>query len=142
MTNVVEYCNKYADNIDIDMLHLDYLLNIEFPNSPFIISLGIETLKKIDQPFTNLELINIVDSRISMFNQYYMDVYPSDLYNLSNNLVVKSVDNKPITTRQILNAMIIDNHYNNQTVCKDYHRFLKSFYIEDRPDTFCAVFCS
>ena len=140
MNTLVQYCNKYGDYSDINILN--NILIIEFPTSPFNISLGIESLQQLDQPFTELELINIVDNRISMFNPYYLDVYPTDLINLDNNLVVKSIDNKPITLRQILNAMINDKHYNNPVVIRDNHRFLKSFYIENNSDTFFAVFSS
>ena len=138
MTTIIEYCNKYGEDIHIDILN--NLLLIEFLNSPFSISLGIENLQRLDKPFTNLELIYIVDSRISSLNPYYLDVYPSDLYKIDNNLVIKSIDNRPITLRQILTSMINDKHYNNPVVRRDNHRFLKSFYIDKNPNTFFAVF--
>jgi hypothetical protein len=140
MTTLVQYCKNHEDNSDIDIVN--NLLDIEFPNSPFIISLGNKNLERLDKPFTDLESINIIDSRISMFNPYYAGVYPNELVDLSDNLVVKSIDNTPITLRQILNSMINDKHYNDPVVTRDHHRFLKSFYIDQSPDTVFMVFSS
>ena len=134
MSKLLEYCNKCGDDVDLDMDILDHLIEAEFPNTPFVISFPVDVLKKLDEPFTNLDRICIVDDRISEFNYYYSGVCPSILNSLSSDLIVKSVDNKPITLRQILNRMITDKHYNNKVVCGDDHRFLESIDIADRFD--------
>jgi hypothetical protein len=141
MSKLVEYCNKYGDDADIDVL--DHLLEAEFPNTPFVISFSVDVLKKLDEPFTNLDTIYIIDDRISEFNYYYSGVCPSVLNNLSSELVIQSIDNKPITLRQILNKMIIDKHYNNRVVSRDDHRFLESLDTNDGTnDVFYTFFGS
>lgn len=132
MSKLVEYCNKYGDDADIDVL--DHLIEAEFPNTPFVISFPVDVLKKLDESFTNLDKIYIIDDRISQFNYYYSGVCPSVLNNLSSRLVIQSIDNKPITLRQILNRMILDEHYNNVVVCRDDHRFLE--FLDTRDETY------
>ena len=141
MSKLVDYCNKYGEDVYIDVL--DHLLEAEFPNSPFIISFPADVLKKLDEPFTNLDRICIVDDRISQYNYYYSEVCPSVLNSLSSNLIVKSIDNKRITLRQIINEMILDEHYNSDVVCGDDHRFLESLDVrEDSDDIFYTFFGS
>jgi hypothetical protein len=130
MSKLVEYCNKCGDDADI----LDHLIEAEFPNTPFVISFPVDVLKKLDEPFTDLDKIYIIDNRISEFNYYYSGECPSVLNNLFSELVIQSIDNKKITLRQILNRMIADDHYNNTVVCGDDHRFLESIDIVDRFD--------
>ena len=141
MSKLVDYCNKYGEDVYIDVL--DHLLEAEFPNSPFVICFSADVLKKLDEPFTNLDRICIVDDRISQYNYYYSGVCPSVLNSLSSNLIVKSIDNKPITLRQIINEMILDEHYNSDVVCRDDHRFLESLDVrEDSDDIFYTFFGS
>jgi hypothetical protein len=141
MSKLVDYCNKYGEDVYIDVL--DHLLEAEFPNSPFVISFSVDDLKKLDEPFTNLDRICIVDDRISQYNYYYSDVCPSVLNTLSSNLIIKSVDNKPITLRQIINEMILDEHYNSDVVRGDDHCFLESLDVrEDSDDIFYTFFGS
>jgi hypothetical protein len=138
MSKLVDYCNKYGEDVYIDVL--DHLLEAEFPNTPFVISFPADVLKKLDEPFTNLDTIYIIDDRISEFNYYYSGVCPSVLNSLSSELVVQSIDNKPITLRQILNRMIVDNHYNNVVVCRDDHRFLESLHTNGGTDNVFYTF--
>jgi hypothetical protein len=132
MSKLVEYCNRCGEDVHIDVL--DHLIEAEFPNTPFVISFPVDVLKKLDEPFTDLDKIYIIDNRISEFNYYYSGVCPSVLNNLSSELVIQSIDNKKITLRQILNRMIADDHYNKAVVCGDDHRFLESIDIVDRFD--------
>ena len=75
MSALVDFCNKHAyldDMDDLDeeereQIYDEYyrLIDLEFPKSPFSISLGFEELKKLDQVFTDLNKIYIMDGRIS-----------------------------------------------------------------------------
>ena len=145
MNNIVDFCNRYRDNdyLDSDTYEeLNNLIDIEFPNAPFSISLEMNEIKKLDHPFTSLDKIIILDGRISNSNYYYADVYENILNELNDELVVKSIDNNPITLRQVLNAMINDTHYNKAVICRDDHRFLEGFESTENPSIFISFFGS
>jgi hypothetical protein len=144
MNTLIDFCNRYNDdNLDNDVcLKFNNLINIEFPNSPFNICLTFKTLQKLDEPFTSLHTIIIMDGRISDSNSYYSGVYESELIKLHHELVIESIDNKPITLRQVLTSMITNKHYNMSVIRRDYHRFLKAFRLTDDPHVFSAFFGS
>ena len=129
MNTLIDFCNRYNDDeLDNDVYErFNKLIDIEFPNSPFNICLTFNELQKLDQPFTSFDQIIIMDGRITDSNPYYSGVYESELIKLHHELVIESIDNKPITLRQVLTSMISDTHYNMPVICKDNHRFLEAF---------------
>jgi hypothetical protein len=143
MNTLIDFCNRYNDDDEIDSdvyEELNNLINIEFPNSPFNICLTFNRLKKLEEPFTSLHKIIIIDGRISDLNPYYSGVYESELIKLHHELVIESIDNKPITLRQVLTAMITSKHYNMSVILRDSHRFLEAFQPTDEPHVFRAFF--
>ena len=153
MTTLAYFCNQYAylddetnelDGEEHEKVYDKYyeLLNVEFPNSSFDISLGFNELKKLDEPFTDLKKIYIMDGRISNNNYYYSDTHPDTIKSLATKLIVRQKDYKPITLRQILNTMIKHRHYRNKSVCEDPHRFLEMFKKTNDPSIFDTFFGS
>ena len=99
----------------------------QFPDSPFEIDC-IENLKELDEPFTQQTGIIIKDDRAGQLcckplvcpNNYYYDGMEENERNQHINYMgISKVDNKPITLRQIVNKMISNPHYNNDTVKDD-----------------------
>jgi hypothetical protein len=145
MTKLVDFCNRYNDDHEIDSdvyEELNNLINIEFQNSPFNICLSFNKLKNLDKPFTPLHTIIIIDGRITDSNPYYSGVYESELIKLHHELVIESIDNKPITLRQVLTCMITNDHYNMSNICRDHHRFLEGFRPTGEPHVFKAYFAA
>jgi hypothetical protein len=145
MNKLVDFCNRYNDDDEIESdvyEELNNLIDIEFPNSPFNICLSFNRLKKLDQPFTSLHKIIIMDGRITDSNSYYSGVYETELIKLYHETIIVSIDNKPITLRQVLTSMITNEHYNMSVICRDYHRFLEDFEATDEPHVFSAFFGS
>lgn len=142
MNTLIDFCNRYNDDeLDNDVYErFNKLIDIEFPNSPFNICLTFNELQKLDKPFTSFDKIIIMDGRITDSNPYYSGVYESELIKLHHELVIESIDNKPITLRQVLISMISDTHYNMPVICKDYHRFLEAFEPTDEPHVFSTFF--
>ncbi len=143
MNTLIDFFNRYSDDDELDndvCLKFNNLINIEFPNSPFNICLTFNRLQKLDQPFTSLHTIIIMDGRISDSNPYYSGVYETELRKLYHELVIESIDNKPITLRQVLTSMITNKYYNMSVIRRDYHRFLEDFQPTDEPHVFRAFF--
>jgi hypothetical protein len=152
MTALVEFCNKhpYLDNMEHldeetrDQIYDEYyrLIELEFPKSPFSISLGFEELKKLDEPFTDLNKIYIMDGRISNSNYYYSDTPPGIIKSLGTKLIVRSQNGNPITLREVLNTMINHRHYRIKSVREDSHMFLEMFEKTSNPSIFDTFFGS
>jgi hypothetical protein len=145
MNTLIDFCNRYNDDDELDndvYQKFNDLINIEFPNSPFNICLSFNQLQKLDEPFTSFDRIIIIDGRISDSNPYYSGVYETELSKLYHELVIESIDNKPITLRQVLTSMSTDKHYNMSVIRRDYHRFLEDFGPTDEPHVFSTFFGS
>jgi hypothetical protein len=85
------------------------LIEEEFPNSPFDVSLSRNDLLRLDKPFTNENYIIIIDKRTQ------------------SHVKVEQLDNNPITLRQILHQLISTPSYDRHT---DHH-FLEYFRKND-----------
>ena len=96
----------------------------EFPNYPFNVSLGGEELCLLDEPFTDEKTIIIYDDRMDSY--FYNDVDERTKKKYRYKLKVSSINNKPITLRQILKTMAESNHYNDPFVTQDNHHFLEA----------------
>jgi len=143
MSALVEYCIKHSDVDDYDELFK--LIENEFTGSPFSISLDTDELKKLDEPFTDLDKIYIVDSRINSDTNYYYSSTPvatMKILQSNNKVIVKKIDGKPITLRQILTTMIKHRHYNKKIVRADFHTFLEGFDPTNDPNVFETSFGS
>jgi hypothetical protein len=103
--------------------------DIDFPYFPLIISLGYMTLdeykKTIDEPFTDEKTIIVKDDRANEHSHYWKDCPKNDLAYFINYTVVKMVDDKPITLRQIFNEISEDPHYSTDLIMGQDHRFLE-----------------
>jgi hypothetical protein len=152
MSTLVDFCNKHSkldevDDMDEDDREQIYdefyrLIDVEFPKSPFSISLGFDELKKLDEPFTDLNKIYIIDDRISSSNYYYSDTPLAIIKSLATKLIVRSHNGNPITLRQVLNTMIHHRHYRNKSVREDSHMFLELFEKTNNPSIFDTFFGS
>lgn len=113
------------DSKDYEMLF--NALYHEFPHCPFSISC-IRDINELDAPFTTERTIFIFDGRASPDNYYY-DGIPDSFLNLCRHfLKVESLNNNPITLRQVIQTMTDDEHYNNDIVRGDPHIFLEGFH--------------
>lgn len=97
----------------------------EFPDVPFSISLPDEYLDKLDEQFTDEDIIIIKDDRTDSY--YYSKCSKEYKKKFINNMVIKATKNNKITLRQIINKMIKNKHYSNEVVIQDNHNFLEGF---------------
>jgi hypothetical protein len=152
MCSLVNFCNKhhYLDDIDDldeetrDTIYDEYyrLIDLEFPKSPFSISLGFNELKKLDEQFTELNKIYIIDGRINHSNYYYSNTPLAIIKSLATKVIVRQQNGNPITLRQVLNTMINHRHYRNKSVREDSHSFLEGFDKTNDPSIFETFFGS
>ena len=106
-------------------------INRQFPNSPFHIDC-ITQIEELDEPFTQQAGIIIKDDRANEHNYYYDNLTPLERSEYINYMGISKIDeDTPITLRQILKAMIDNEHYNNEIVKQDWHSILESFDISD-----------
>ena len=101
-------------------------LEQQFPNCPFEISC-VHELSKLDEVFTLEPVIFIYDDRASPNNYYYSEMSDRERSKYVHYLKVEQKRNKPITLRQVIEAMANDAHYHDEVVMSDPHRFLESF---------------
>ena len=97
-----------------------------FPNCPFSIDC-IDSIKELDEVFTEEKDIIIKDNRANEFNYYYSNLENNDLSQYVDYLVIKQKNDTPITLRQVLTEMSESLHYNNDIVKGDDHIFLEGF---------------
>lgn len=127
-TNKIQY-DEYFDIVDK-----------EFPSCPFNVSLGYKTLLRLDEPFCedDPEMIIIRDTRVlrDTFGFYKNVKDDEDVADCEMD-IYKHQDDCPITLRQVIIEMSTSNHYDNEYVIQDDHRFLEAFsFIEkDEFDT-------
>ena len=120
--------------------NLQIELHKQFPNCPFDIEC-VKHIKELDEPITQLTGIIIKDDRANEHNFYYHELPTEERNKYINYLGITRTD-KPITLRQIINAMISSPHYNNDTVKNDDHSFLEGFDISENGVLFTASFGS
>jgi len=113
------------------------IIDKEFPDCPFVISLGYETLLTLDEPFCkdDPEMIIIRDTRVSSdtFGFYETVKHVEDVADCELE-IYKHHDKFPITLRQVITQMSTSNHYDNGYVIQDDHRFLEQFAQEEFGD--------
>ena len=114
---------------ECERLHAE--INKQFPNSPFHIDC-IKKLEELDEPMTQQTGIIIKDDRANEHNYYYDNLSAKERNEYINYMGVSKIDeDTPITLRQILKAMIDNEHYNNEIVKQDFHDSLEHFDISD-----------
>ena len=133
----IKYCTfkkPNGDSITInesayDEWHERYmeLIENEFPNAPFTISLSNDEIIALDDPFTEEHSIIIKDDRASLSNYYWENVPHSELSKYISYVVVKKMGDTPITLRQILNVMIHSDEYKKMDELGEPHCFLELF---------------
>ena len=115
---------------------LQSLLALQFPNCPFHIDC-VRDLEELDTVFSYEMVILIFDDRLNQkYGNEHMTV--SEKNKARHYTVVKSMDNEPITLRQVLNTMIKDRHYNSRIIEKHFgHYYLEKFirHIDNRFET-------
>ena len=117
--------NDVNDISDDFYYKMNQLIEEEFPNSPFSVALDSEDLLKLDDAFTSEKSIFIKDDRAScpVFGFPNNDTRKNGL---TSHTLVKQVDDKPITLRQILNTIINVQEYKDMVKYTD-HNFLEGF---------------
>ena len=112
---------------DDEYEELQYLLNIQFPKCPFNIDC-VRDLEELDTIFSNELVILIYDDRLNQRYYNLSEMSASQKNKLRHYTVVKSMDNEPITLRQVLNTMIKDRHYSSRIIEKHFkHYYLEKF---------------
>ena len=103
------------------------LIEKEFPNAPFSISLSDEELLTLDDSFTDEHTIIIKDERASCINYYWENSSQSELNEYISHIVVEKKEDNPITLRQILNVMINSSEYQKMKELEESHMNLECF---------------
>jgi hypothetical protein len=85
-------------------------LQTQFPRCPFHIDC-IKDISELDTVFSTDKVILIYDDRLNQKYHNFYDMTVSEKNKLRHYTVVKSMGNKPITLRQVLNTMIKDSHF-------------------------------
>ena len=112
-----------SESTDYDVLQMR--LATLFPRCPFHIDC-IRNIEELDTIFSNEMVILIYDDRLN--HKYYNvgEMSVSQKNKLRHYTVVKSMNNQPITLRQVLNTMIKDKHYNSRII----EKYFKHYYLE------------
>ena len=110
--------DRYDDENKWEKLFDD--LEKAFPNAPFTVSC-VDDMDELEQTFPPAKEIKIYDHRF-LCN----DIALKDGRN-HHQTIVRQKNNKPITIRQVIKAMINDEHYHDDVVKSDPHRFLEGF---------------
>jgi hypothetical protein len=106
---------------------LQMILQTQFPRCPFHIDC-VRDISELDTVFCTDKVILIYDDRLNQKYHNFHDMTISEKNKLRHYTVVKSMGNKPITLRQVLNTMIKDRHYNSRIIEKHFkHYFLEKF---------------
>ena len=116
------------------------LIQQEFPQAPFSISLEPDVLLLLDQPVSNRKKIKIIDTNIHSSNYYYNNVSDEILDKMKKSIYVHKLDNQPITLRHILNTLIRHKHFKGFKG-KDDHSFLEGI-NESEPGIYSLQFGS
>jgi len=105
---------------------LEKALALQFPKCPFHIAC-VDDLDELEYTFCDELVILIFDDRLNERYKHQFNEMSTSLKNrLRNYTVVKSMNNKPITVRQVLNAMIRDKHYHSRIV----EKHVRNYYLE------------
>jgi hypothetical protein len=110
---------------DDEYEELQYLLNRQFPKCPFNIDC-VRDLEELDTIFSNELVILIYDDRLNQRYYNLSEMSASQKNKLRHYTVVKSMNNEPITLRQVLNTMVKDRHYSSRII----ERYFKHYYLE------------
>ena len=105
---------------------LNELVQSEFPDFPFSLSLSNDNYLNLDLPFTHEKTIYIVNKpRKSSYEFSHLN--RQELNQLANYLRISSIDKKPITLRQVLQAISDSNYYRGIFRKINQHIFLEGF---------------
>lgn len=130
-----EYPNANTTTIEEPSTSINYdeyfdLINHEFPDSPFIISLPYQWILRLDEPFdkSDPDVIVIWDMRVlrDTCGFYRTIKHDPDVADCEMEVYKHSKDS-PITLRQVIGEMSLSSHYDNEYVMQDDQRFLEGF---------------
>ena len=116
---------------------LQSLLASQFPKCPFHIDC-VRDLEELDTIFSWEQVILIYDDRVNHKYCNFGDMTVPEKNKARHYTVVKSMDNEPITLRQVVNTMIKDRHYHSRYIEKHFgHYYLEKFirHINNRFET-------
>lgn len=105
-----------------------------FPNAPFLFSL--DSTIDLDEKFTDEKVIFIKDTRIGKDHVYYQKNNGNLPYNL---IMIKSVDDKPITLKYIIESMIHSSSYNDPKLIESEICFFQGL-VKTTPIQYEALF--
>jgi hypothetical protein len=130
MSTIVEFLKQNPENFDDDddnrFSILQKLIENEFPNFPLFISLDDEDLVKLDEPFTNMNTIFICNKPTNSSFEF-SDYSENELSELADYLKIDSLNNNPITLRQVLQAINNSDYYQTKFKKHNRHPFLEGF---------------
>ena len=126
-TEISMFSETASSESDDEYEELLYMLSRQFPKCPFNIDC-ITNLEELDTIFSNELVILIYDDRLNQKCYNISEMSTSQKNKLRHYTVVKSMNDQPITLRQVLNTMIKDRHYHSRAIEKHFgHYYLEKF---------------
>ena len=126
-TEISMFSETASSESDDEYEELLYMLSRQFPKCPFNIDC-IRNLEELDTIFSNELVILIYDDRLNQKYYNFSEMSTSQKNKLRHYTVVKSMNDQPITLRQVLNTMIRDRHYHSRAIEKHFgHYYLEKF---------------
>ena len=126
-TEISMFSETASSGSDDEYEELQMLLTLHFPQCPFNIDC-IRNLEELDTIFSNELVILIYDDRLNQKCYNISEMSTSQKNKLRHYTVVKSMNDQPITLRQVLNTMIKDRHYHSRAIEKYFgHYYLEKF---------------
>ena len=97
-----------------------------FPNAPFSISC-FDSIDEIHDVFSEEKIIFIYDNRAHPDNYHYSELTEGELMQFSNYTKVTASNGTSITYKDVIDAMINDQHYHSNIIRDDPHDCLEGF---------------
>ena len=99
----------------------------QFPDCPFNLDC-FDDVNMLDYKFTDEVFILIYDDRLNYLDGDFIHMTELEKNTLRHYTMVKAIDNKPITYRQVINTMIQDKYYSSKKTLKMFgHYYLEKF---------------
>ena len=97
-----------------------------FPNAPFSISC-FDSIDELHDVFSEEKIFFIYDNRANPDYYYYSELTEGELMQFNNYTKVTAPNGTSITFKDVIEAMINDQHYHSDIFRDDPHNFLEGF---------------